>query len=213
MAILFGTGSAPRAPRALDKRSRHEAGYGRQSATARGSVPGVIRTSLGSPSESVRFFDPTALDEAGRCRAADGLCDDRLPADRALHRLPAQHGGARRRVRPLGHERKKPGAGRGCPCPASRRCRPAKAWMPQRSRHRANGAQEGRSERPATGQGQPRPSRDVASTSGTPRAEQDCQEGRSERPADGAWAAPTLTRLRMHLRQPPCRTGLPEGAE
>ena len=45
---------------------------------------------------------------------------------------------------------------RGCPCPGSRRRRPAEAWMPERRRLRESGAQDGRSERPATGHGQPR---------------------------------------------------------
>jgi len=79
----------------------------------------------------------------------------------------------------------KQGAGRGCPCPESRRRWPAEATTnppaadrcpPERRHLRANEALDGRSERPATGYGQPRPSQDVASTSGNPRAEQGCHE-------------------------------------
>ncbi len=47
----------------------------------------------------------------------------------------------------------------GLPVPGSRRCRQAEPWMAERSRHRASEAQEGRSERPATGHRQPRAAR------------------------------------------------------
>jgi hypothetical protein len=45
---------------------------------------------------------------------------------------------------------------RGCPCPGSRRRRPAEPWMAERRRLRESECPEGRSERPATGRGQPR---------------------------------------------------------
>ena len=124
---------------------------------------GVNRTSLGSRSESVRIFDPTAFAT--------------IAAELSLH-LPA--------ARCLcGTSVQRQGAGRGCPCPESRRRWPAEAWMPQRRHLRANAAQDGRSERPATGHGQPRPSQDVASTSGNPRAERDCHGGLCPRTASG----------------------------
>ena len=47
---------------------------------------------------------------------------------------------------------------RGCPCPESRRCWPAQPWMAERRQHRESGAQDWRSDRPATGHGQPRAS-------------------------------------------------------
>ena len=45
----------------------------------------------------------------------------------------------------------------GCPRPRNRRRRPAEPWMAKRRRLRASGGQDGRSERPAMGRGQPRP--------------------------------------------------------
>ena len=45
---------------------------------------------------------------------------------------------------------------RGCPCPGSRRWRQAKAGCRKRGRHRVNGGQDARSERPALGAGQAR---------------------------------------------------------
>jgi hypothetical protein len=45
---------------------------------------------------------------------------------------------------------------RGCPRPESRRCWPSAARMAKRGQHRASGGQDARSERPATGLGQPR---------------------------------------------------------
>ena len=45
---------------------------------------------------------------------------------------------------------------RGCPCPGSRRWRQAKAGCRKRGRHRVNGGQDARSERPALGAGQTR---------------------------------------------------------
>ena len=44
---------------------------------------------------------------------------------------------------------------RGCPRPESRRCWPSAATMAKRGQHRASGGQDARSERPATGWGQP----------------------------------------------------------
>ena len=55
------------------------------------------------------------------------------------------------------------GHGRGCPCPRSRRRRPAQPRMAERSRRRESGGPEGRSERPAMGRGHPRPARRVTS--------------------------------------------------
>ena len=90
------------------------------------------------------------------------------------------------------------GCREGCPCPESRRRWPAEAWMPQRRHLRANGAQDGRSERPATGHGQPRPSQDVASTSGNPCAERDCHGGLCPRTAsdEAASSATSVSRGR-----------------
>jgi hypothetical protein len=45
---------------------------------------------------------------------------------------------------------------RGCPCPGSRRWRQAKVGCRKRGRHRVNGGQDARSERPALGAGQAR---------------------------------------------------------
>jgi len=49
----------------------------------------------------------------------------------------------------------------GCPCPESRRSWPAKPWMAERRQLRTSEGLEGRSECPATGHGQPRPTPDV----------------------------------------------------
>jgi len=53
--------------------------------------------------------------------------------------------------------------GRGCPCPESRRRRPAEPWMAERRRLRVTAGPEGRRERPATGRGHRRPTRTATS--------------------------------------------------
>ncbi len=108
-----------------------------------------------------------------------------------------------------------PGGRGACRCPESRRRWPAEAWMPQRRHLRANAAQDGRSERPATGRGQPRPSQDVARTSGNPCAERDCHGGLCPRTVSGLrpcfrrpFSAVRATRNRPSRRFPIAQTSI-----
>jgi len=108
-----------------------------------------------------------------------------------------------------------PGGRGACRCPEGRRRWPAEAWMPQRRHLRANAAQDGRSERPATGRGQPRPSQDVARTSGNPCAERDCHGGLCPRTVSGLrpcfrrpFSAVRATRNRPSRRFPIAQTSI-----
>ena len=84
-------------------------------------------------------------------------------------------------------------SGRGCPCPRSRRRRPAEPWMAKRSRLSSERkAPEGRSERQASGMGSPGPR--VASTSVARRL----RDGKS------LVACARKVRRRLRLRHPRC---------
>ena len=120
---------------------------------------------------------------------------------------------------------------RGCPCPESRRVTTSEARMAKRSRHRVSAGRDGRSERPATGRGQPRPTQDVhvhvhsrrhratdspttvhatVAREGLPMPREPAcddkrsQDGRSERPATGRWQPRTTQEFQCHgIRERP----------
>ena len=121
--------------------------------------------------------------------------------------------------------------GKGCPCPESRRVTTSEARMAKRSRHRVSAGRDGRSERPATGRGQPRPTQDVhvhvhsrrhratdspttvhatVAREGLPMPREPAcddkrsQDGRSERPATGRWQPRTTQEFQCHgIRERP----------
>ena len=66
--------------------------------------------------------------------------------------------------------------------PGSRRCWPSEARMAKRGQHRVSGAQDGRSERPATGMGSPEPNGEPAAC---PHRSRDCGFLATERKATG----------------------------